>query len=721
MQKFTYIPDMSDAQPGFNLIINRLEKKQKLVYVKLNHGIWEMFARLEKAGIKRTEILEADVDRLDELIGIPKVKPMGVGSKESYPPENSQKDDRQTLSMLLGNKSVPFWASGLMGDVLRQIEQLPDYEEGLVFVPSLTPWPHSETMSGMPTQSYELCRGLISFFTDNKYLTQTKNEGFTGNEFKSSVISGHFWEFISLMRNRHIFLIMHEDASAVFHSFGLHHAKTYIVPLSGARLLRHDIKAALFEWLEEHQGKSPMVVTSAGEASCTWLGLEAFQKFDDLQFIDLGGAMAAFSPTLSIKTPWVKIFSQNLIRQLDSWPAPISEIMRPILESNFPLRDQKLQNLACNFGVQKPHIEETSYLRKNEAITFVENKRPSFSRIADFLRLSEVGNQYTNMGPVARLLEEAIALKLNLPKHRKVVAVVNEETALFLACGAAALELKKRKHLRWVSSAFTLFSNVSRSLTQAQLIDCSQDGRFDISGISMLENSSFDGVIFTNVSGDKDGWKDIQRKCKDMDKKLIIDNTAALLDRPICALKLDAPMEIVSANHEKAWGHGDCGVIICNSDQEITLRRLANLEEGGASDELLFSRSAQISDLSAAAVLDRLERMQEWRHLYRMLQGRHRAWIGSEKIGVRALSTRNEKSPPSFTAFISKRSLNWSSKPKSFEVRPCNNSLISSDYNEFPNRNYLSSNVFLISNSPEMRLISRSDFLTEVRKFINLY
>lgn len=708
MKKFSYVPEITEAQKGFKIIINKIKNKEKFAFVKINHGIWEMLVRLEKAGVNRTEMVGADGEKLDSLIGIEKVTDIPESTNVS-----DDQPNEQGLHKILGNTENALWATGLIDDLLIQISRLPKYDEGMIFVPSLEPWPHGYSMTGKLGKSYKKSQNIIRYFTDSSYLSSIEEAGFTGNELKSSVISGHFWELVSLLHDRPVFLIAHQDAVAVFRSIGLEHVDTFTVELSGARLQRHNIKEALFDWLEQHQGQNPVVATSAGEALCSWLGIEAFREFDDLQFIDLGGAMAAFSPVLSICTPWVKIYSKALKEQLDNWPLFVSEYMRPIYETKFPTRNPLLVDLAYKYGVQKPKVEDCRYIRKEGAIPFIDNKPPSFSRIGDYLKLSEKENNYTDSGPVAHLLEQAIVSLLNLPEHRKVMAVSSREMALYLSCEISSSEIDKTDSFRWVTSAFNynLFPDIP-PLNNTKIIDCNTDGTFDMKGFLALPEKSYDGVIYPNLGPNDEGWLQIQKKCKELDKALIVDNTNNLGSQPLFSLDSDAPIEIIAANHTMPWGHSDCGFIICNPEQETNLRRYSD-SSGKYTSSLVAN--ANISEVAAALVLDRIERMPELRPHFIRLKRRHKSWVRDAGDRARPL---NKVSPLGFTTFLCKKTPNWSTPPKSFELQRYNVNLGENSLEALPIANNLYSRIFCISNSPEMRLISHTVFKSEIKKFM---
>lgn len=464
MSELSYTPYIKEVQPGFNIVLDRMRQKKKLTSVKLNHAIWEMLVKLENKGVNRSNILSYDKKKLDEIIGISEKK----------------KSNNKSLGDIIGSKSIPFWQTGIMHDVLNSISDIPSYKEGMVFIPSLIPWPKADILSGTPNYSYYRCMELIEYFTDGRYLLETSSIGLTGNEFKSSVISGHFWEFHSLLVDRDIFIIANEDAINFFRSTGINSSNVYITGFSGARLERHEIKKALFKWLEANQGNSPIVVTSSGEALCTWLGFEVFKVFEDVQFIDLGGAMAAFSPTLSVITPWVKTYSKCMLDNIDRWPLKVSKEMKPILEKiSGNKRLPKINRLASNYGIKSSVNLDYLYQKSKDSISFVEGKYPSIQRITDYITSSGNASK-VKRGNVFQILEEAVRLLLNLPNHLNVIAVANEAIATKLAFEAASISLGKRKEITWLSSPFSPLSKSVETQVDIQAVDCDVKGTFDI-------------------------------------------------------------------------------------------------------------------------------------------------------------------------------------------------------------------------------------------------
>ena len=73
-----------------------------------------------------------------------------------------------------------------------------------------------------------------------------------------------------------------------------------------------------------------------------------------------------------------------------------------------------------------------------------------------FSALSLSANHHANGGPVAALLERAVARGANLPDTRRVIAVANGTVALQLACALHCYKSENRR-FRWVTGAFTFF------------------------------------------------------------------------------------------------------------------------------------------------------------------------------------------------------------------------------------------------------------------------
>ena len=380
-------------------------------------------------------------------------------------------------------------------------------------------------------------------------------------------------------------------------------------------------------------------------------------------------------------------------------------------------RDPNLVEIASVAGVTAPScsITNSSY-SVDRPIPFIENKIYSFERIADLLSLSISQNHHANGGPVSRLLESMVAYLTRQPNDRKVIATSSGTSALHLACGLHAIKQKKPDFV-WVTSAFNFFSASVGPLANTIVLDCSANGGFDLEQLKSLRLESFDGVVYTNVFAQHTQWKEVLAYCQEAGKSFVVDNATGLLDRPKSALSAGSPIEIISAHHTKPWGVGEGGFLICDDDDEGQLRKLANFG-AGLEDYVKFAASNyKLSDLSAAAIIDRLECMPFWGPNYNEQQERLHSLLINTNLNIQLYCGETDPlSPRAHTPFLSALPINFNRMPPSFILRKYYLPLASRV--PTPNAIDIYSRIFSLSNSPEMRQISDDEILTQLSSII---
>ena len=378
-------------------------------------------------------------------------------------------------------------------------------------------------------------------------------------------------------------------------------------------------------------------------------------------------------------------------------------------------RDPGLLALAADAGVPMPNKPESNQPESNQpdsngsTISFIENKIYDFSRLNDLLSVSISLNHHANGGPMVKLLERMIAKVANLPRHRKVIAVSSGTTALHLAALFETKEIKGRK-LRWVISSFGFFSSHIGPLANSIVIDCDLSGRFDLDRLKEVPDSEYDGVIYTNIFAQHSNWSEVADFCESHGKKLIIDNATGLLDRSVSSERARLePLEIVSAHHTKPWGVGEGGFIICDEANEGEVRSLTNFGCGSNDDRRVSSSNFKMSDLSAAGIIDRLEKMTAWLPLYFSQEQRLTAVL--ENSGLRVHKFRGQTSPVSprsHTAFVCDHNFTPSQEDSYFTIRkyyvPLGTSNVAS--HELINAKNIYDKIFSLSNAPEMFKVS---------------
>jgi dTDP-4-amino-4,6-dideoxygalactose transaminase len=380
------------------------------------------------------------------------------------------------------------------------------------------------------------------------------------------------------------------------------------------------------------------------------------------------------------------------------------------------LRDENLVALACAVGVPVPKARNVKQaLVVSMPIPFIENKIYDFERISKLLSLSVSQNHHANGGPVSKLLESMVTHLTRQPAERKVVAVSNGTAALHMACGLHALKAKNND-FRWVTSAFNFFSAHVGSLSNSIVIDCGPNGGFDLSALKALSLDSYDGVVYTNVFAQYSNWCDVADFCAQHGKSFVVDNATGFLDRPKDALKAGSPIEIISAHHTKPWGVGEGGFVLCDAEDEETLRELANFSARLSEGTKFAASNYKISDLSAAAIIDRLERMPSWAPDYAAQQERMHKLLANVSDIMPFVGDTTPQSPRAHVPFLASVPIDVTSVAGPVTLRKYYRPL--SGQQPTLNADDLFARIFSLSNSPEMQFAFDEDIRTQLLSLI---
>lgn len=686
---FGVIPFLSDDQPGFKYVLDLMKQTERFAFCKINHGFWERLARLEGLGIPRDKIVGSRGKHIDELLGV-------GGSM--------------------------FAEGGMLRDLLGFIKTAPSPENGMNFVATLTPWPAADRIEGTPLENRAQCDALIAHFVPQAHRDNVITRGFTGHEFKVAAITGGLRDFNDALQGRDVIFIGNDSNRKLIDALNLPFLTTIIVDAMQARQKRDAILQRLFKVLDAHQraDRFPLVVGAAGGSLTTWLAFNAWTKFERFQFVDLGGTLAAFSSKTAMRLNWTIAYGQQLAAALPKLNVSVPDV-EAIYNKPFGLRDPNLVDIAIAAGVPAPvsNIELVAP-QSPEPIQFIENKMYDHQRMAELLSLSIAANHHANGGPVTSLLEEMVAHLAKLPAFRRVIAINNGTAALHLACGLHAYRAN-RPTFRWVASAFNFFSCQVGPLSETQIIDCDTNGRFNLGALKAMPLDSYDGIIYTNIFAQHTDWDDVVEYCKINGKSLVIDNATGLLDRPKSSLTKNAPIETVSAHHTKPWGVGEGGFVICNADEETTIRKLLNFGVRLPNSANFAASNFKLSDLAASAIIDRLERMPHWAKVYRWQERRMRSLMIDLDLDVRLFSSATKpKSPRAHTPFICNVPVDVDIAKGPVVLRKYYRPVAPNKLKtgQTPNAEYLFDHIFSLSNAPEMRIASNEGIIAQVKAMI---
>lgn len=684
--EFSATPRLTADQPGYEWVLRHLDGDGPFTFCKTNHGFWERLARLERNGVDRSQFETHDGADIDRLLGI-------AGSRMAE--------------------------GGMLSELLGWMREKPDLDRGLCFVPSLEPWPFSDRIEGTPFENRAVCESLIRHFVPEQHLTNLSRVGFSGHEFKVSVITGGVTRFVAALEGRHVIAICNAQNRAFIEALSPASVDVILVDAKAARESSEDIRARLFDAIAAQQGapRPPVVLAGAGGMMTTWLGMQAWERFARLHFVDLGGAMAAFHPATA-KTNWIKIYGAQMLEDHANTPF-LKDHLLPALGPNVTGHDPRLVAHALRAGVPEPagHAD-IPVPAPASPIPFIENKAYDHDRMRRILSLSVRANHHANGGPVVGLLEGALGIVTGQPATRAVVAVSSGTTALHLACGWHQIN---NGATRWVTSAFNFFSAGIGPLANTQVLDCDADGRFDLAALKALPRDSYDGVVYTNVFARQSDWDDVASFCREAGKAFVVDNATGLLDRPASALSQGAPIEAVSAHHTKPWGVGEGGFVLCDTEQADTIRNMANFSARLPSSTVCAAQNGKLSDLAAAAIYARLERMPRWSPFYISQERRMRSLMVDLDLDIEPLGgAKRTRSPRAHTPFIAPGPVDINAAQGPVTIRKYYRPLRSALENPRPTpiADALFARIFSLSNAPEMRLVANEDIIAQVRSIV---
>jgi len=239
-------------------------------------------------------------------------------------------------------------------------------------------------------------------------------------------------------------------------------------------------------------------------------------------------------------------------------------------------------------------------------IKYVENKKVNTSSINRHLLTTAAANHWTNFGPLSRQLEARLSEIMALDDSLRVVACCNATVALH-----SLINMHHTLHgrsLRWITSAFGFYSSSDGVLAEADILDCNDDAMLDI---DEARNTPFDGMIATNVFGQKHDMESYRDYAKKHEKILIIDSAMGFQAGGHIA------NECISLHHTKPWGFGEGGCAIIHKDNEKLFRSLISFGHDHYDDPInRLAINGKISDIACAYILMWLEQYNELKQDY---------------------------------------------------------------------------------------------------------
>lgn len=247
-------------------------------------------------------------------------------------------------------------------------------------------------------------------------------------------------------------------------------------------------------------------------------------------------------------------------------------------------------------------------------LKYIQQKNIDFKMLEEILKPCEKSNQYTNGGPVKKLLEKKLESILKIDKDRAVLCTNNGTAAL----QALYFFLKqKNKDLKIVTPAFT-FPSAVVGVDNVDILDIDHETYtipFNIETIN-----KYDVFVITNLFGTYPSnilqWVEW---CKKLNKTLIFDNASSPLSAVngvnICNL---GDFSFGSLHHTKSIGFGEGGFIVLPKKLYNQFEQILCFGFRQRSLKRMFQKNSsnlKMSDVAAASILQNIERYDINKHI----------------------------------------------------------------------------------------------------------
>lgn len=238
------------------------------------------------------------------------------------------------------------------------------------------------------------------------------------------------------------------------------------------------------------------------------------------------------------------------------------------------------------------------------SINWLARKTINWDQVKKILKPCEDSNQYTNIGPVIKQLEDFIREKFAIFSEKAVIVTSNGTTALHAL--VSGINVSEGRDLKYCTQSFTFPSSVQGSLINSKIIDIDHEGGLNLNQLPSKED--YDGIIVTNVHGNVTEIQKYITFCKDNNKICIFDNAATgytFYDGYNSCNYGTA--SIISFHQTKSLGFGEGGVIIVNREYEKSIRKVLNFGiDNSLGEKALyhpFGSNYRMCDINAAFVL----------------------------------------------------------------------------------------------------------------------
>lgn len=259
-------------------------------------------------------------------------------------------------------------------------------------------------------------------------------------------------------------------------------------------------------------------------------------------------------------------------------------------------------------GVPARPISRMTVNDEGHKIRWCLKKSFSMDRYAQYLRRSLEKGHLTNDGPLQSVLHSKVK---NLVRTNREVLLSSNGTSALHAL-VAGLELRKGRHLRWVTQAFTFPSSIQGPLSDAFVCDIDENLQGPCIRYLNERKATFDGVIVTNCFGYQTEILAYEKWCIQNDKLLIFDNAATPLgfvEDGRCIHDI-GDGAFISFHETKPFGRGEGGAIFTGTDIAPFVHQAMNFGYDIPNQVRIpnrYSSNWRMSDFAAAAICDHID------------------------------------------------------------------------------------------------------------------
>ncbi|CAJ1956954.1 unnamed protein product [Cylindrotheca closterium] len=241
-------------------------------------------------------------------------------------------------------------------------------------------------------------------------------------------------------------------------------------------------------------------------------------------------------------------------------------------------------------------------------VAWCNRKKFSLERYYKFLQPSLETGHLTNDGPLQRVLKEKVA---NLVRSSRTVNLTSNGTSALHAL-VAGHELRRGRHLKWVTQAFTFPSSIQGPLADALV--CDIDAKYRGPCMKFLQHHAeeYDGVIVTNVFGLQAEILVYEQFCIASNKLLIFDNAATPLGFTDDGRSIHdiGDGSFISFHETKPYGRGEGGAVFASREMSPFVHKAMNFGFDIPNQIRIpnrYSSNWRMSDFAAAAICDHLD------------------------------------------------------------------------------------------------------------------